>query len=320
MATRLGVADGLGDEVKSTAQLAIELSLHEESLYRLMRMLASLGVFTETAHRVFKNSKSSDYLRQDNPRNVRALILLHNDPVMTSPWFTGLEECLRSGTTPFVVSHDAELFEYMDQHPDFDHLFAQAMDSVAALSGDAYLRDFDWGRFDRIIDVGGSTGSKSLAILRLHPQLRAVVFDRPNVITTARAYWQDKVDADLLFRLEFVGGDMCQSIPAASSIYNLFVFMAVFHGMADATCIQILQNLKIAMADQSATAVIIDSIAAEMNIDPTIAAFDMQMLIGTKGRERTLPEWRDLFARTGFRVVEVVPVRTFARFIVVRPS
>ncbi len=63
----------------------------------------------------------------------------------------------------------------------------------------------------------------------------------------------------------------------------------------------------------------IDTVAAETQIDPAVASFDMQMLIGTKGRERTLPEWRALFEGACLHIDEVVEVRSFASFIVVRP-
>ena len=48
------------------------------------------------------------------------------------------------------------------------------MDSVEALTGDSFATDFDWARFDRIIDIGGSKGSKSVAILKRHPHLKAL--------------------------------------------------------------------------------------------------------------------------------------------------
>jgi hypothetical protein len=70
---------------------------------------------------------------------------------------------------PFLLSHGEDLFDYLDHHADFDQLFSEAMNSVEALAGDGFATDLDWARFDRIIDVGGSRGTKSLAILRRHP-------------------------------------------------------------------------------------------------------------------------------------------------------
>jgi hypothetical protein len=58
-------------------------------------------------------------------------------------------------------------------------------------------------------------------------------------------------------------------------------------------------------------------IAETPHIDPTVASFDMQMLIGTRGRERTEGEWRALFEQNGYALRETVSLRTFARLLVI---
>ena len=220
----------------------------------------------------------------------------------------------------FVEANGAELFQYMDGDPAFDQLFSGAMDAVEAITGEAYLDDFDWNRFDRIIDVGGSRGTKSLAILRSHPRLRALVFDRPAVIGQARSFWKGKVDEALLKRVEFVGGDLLEGVPAPENERDIYLFMAVFHGLGDPDARKVLENVQRAIGSGSATVLIVDAVAAKRGIDPSVAAFDMQMLVGTRGRERTLPEWTALAASAGFSIREVVDVRTFAKFIVLQPT
>ncbi len=315
--TELGVADCLGDDDKSSAEIAVQLNLHEDHIYRLLRMLASLGVFEECAARRFRNNRLSACLRSDHPQSVRAMILMHNSPAMSRPWFESLTPAIRTGEIPFVLTHGAELFSYMDGHPEFDTLFTEAMAAVESLTGTDYLRDFDWGRFERIIDVGGSNGSKSIAILNQHEKLRAVIFDRPSVVAGAADYWRSKLESSLLQRLEFSGGDMLDAIPEATSDRDLYLFAAIFHGMGNAQVEQILHNLRLAFGSYRPTVVIADMVAQEQHIDPTIAGFDIQMLMGTQGRERTLNEWRELLEPAGFSIREIVDVRTFARLLVV---
>ncbi len=161
------------------------------------------------------------------------MILMHNSPEMVRPWLEPLEDCIRSGDIPFKQAHGADLFSYMDAHPAFDRLFAQAMDSVENLTGTAFLDDFNWGAFRRVIDVGGSRGHKALTILKAHPHLRAIVFDRPQVIAEASTAWQGKVAADVLERVTFQAGDMLESIPAAHSDEDLYVFSAIYHCFND---------------------------------------------------------------------------------------
>ena len=104
-----------------------------------------MGIFDETAPRVFKNSKTSAFLRQDNPKNVCAMILMHNSPEMTKPCMESLEESIRDGGVPFAKVHGIDLFSYMDQHKHFDLLFSLAMDAVENLTGNLFLEDFNWG-------------------------------------------------------------------------------------------------------------------------------------------------------------------------------
>ncbi len=319
VAAELGLADALGDDEKSVGAIAKQLGLHEDYTYRLMRMLASLGVFDERSGRVFRNSRLSHCLRSDHPQSVRAMVLMHNSPQMTRPWVEALGPAMRSGEVPFVASHGTILFDYMARDPEFDALFIRAMEAVEALTGDAYLQDFDWSHFERIIDVGGSNGQKTIAILKRHPHLRALVFDRPQVVAGAANYWRDKVPATVLERLAFAAGDMLEAIPSAQGDNDLYLFVAVFHGMDDEEAGQVLERLGEALGDKRPTVVIADAVAQSTGIDPTIAAFDMQMLVGTRGRERTRDEWEELLAAHGFAIREVVDVRTFASLLVVTP-
>jgi hypothetical protein len=315
--TELGVADALGDAQKSSADIAAELNLHEDHLYRLLRMLSSQGVFKACAGRSFRNSKLSNHLRKDHPQSVRAIILMHNSPEMSRPWFESLTPAIRSGEIPFALTHGDELFDYMNRHPDFDALFTEAMEAVEGVTGTEYLHDFAWGRFARLIDVGGSNGKKSISILQQHTSLRALVFDRPAVVAEAADYWRAKLVAPLFERLEFSGGDMLESIPPAQSDKDLYLFSAIFHGMGHTESQRILGNLKLACGSHHPTIVIAEMVAKAEDIDPTIASFDMQMLMGTRGRERNLDEWHELLESAGFVLREIVDVRSFIRLLVV---
>ena len=317
---KLGLADVLGNSKKSTSEIAETLQLDEDHLYRIMRMLASSGIFKETSPRIFKNSKMSNFLRADNPDNVLAMVLMHNSPEMTKPWTEALEESIRDGGIPFEKTNSLDLFEYMNQNKDFDLLFSQAMSSVENVAGTQFLEDFNWGDFNRIIDVGGSKGAKTLAILKANPKLTAVVFDRPQVIEGAQKSWSEKDNEDALNRMKFVAGDMFESIPKAESDNDIYLFMAIFHSFSDCDCKKVLLNLKIAIGNKSPYVVIADAVSKEMNIDSITASMDMQMLIGTKGRERTLKEWSKLFAESDFKIEKVLDTRTFAKYIVIRPQ
>lgn len=319
VAARLDIATRLGDAELGAAEIAARISADADAVARLLRMLAAMGIFAETAPRVFRNNPLSSCLRTDNPKSVRAMILMHNSPTMSRPWFEQLERGVREGTPPFLLAHGKDLYDHLDRHPDFDQLFSDAMDSVEALAGDGFATDFDWGRFGRIIDVGGSRGAKSRAILARHPGLTALVLDRPGVIAAARRHWAAH-HAYGVERMDFLAWDLLAPLPAASDARNIYLLSAVLHGFDDSACVAILRNLGRAIGASGARVALFEMVLPSTRADLAGASLDMQMFMATRGRVRTLEEWRTLFVRAGLALEEVVGLRSFGNILVLRAS
>jgi hypothetical protein len=316
VAARLDIATLLSIEALSAAVIAQRANANADAIGRLLRMLAAVGVFEETAPGVFRNNKVSDFLRTDRPGNVRAMVLMHGSEEMSRPWSEQLERGVREGTAPFQLCHGQELFEYLDHHADLDRLFSQAMDSVESLTGDSFATDFDWGRFARLIDVGGSRGRKSLAILKRHPHLHALVVDRPQVIQDAKTHWSVEPPKELS-RMQFQAGDLLGELPAARDARDIYLLSAVLHGFDDDTCARMLHNLARAIGQSRATVAVMEMVLPEMKADIAGASIDMQMFMGTSGRERTLSEWSALFERCGMSLQEQVGLQSMGKILVV---
>lgn len=319
VAARLDIATMLADEALDAEQIAARVAADADATGRLLRLLAAIGIFEEVAPLVFRNSRLSNFLRMDNPKNVRAMIFMHNSEAMSRPWYEQLEPGVREGTPPFRLVHDEELYGYLDHHPEFDRLFSAAMDSVAALTGDAFTTDFDWGQFDRIIDVGGSRGSKSLAILKRHPRLTALVVDRAQVVAEAEQYWATHATSGVE-RLRFQAGDLLGSIPPARSEKDIYLLSAVLHGFDDETCIAALRNLALASGNSGARIALLEMVLPEVGVDIAGASFDMQMFVASRGRERNLTQWKSLFDRSGMALDELVGLRWFGSILVLSPK
>ena len=318
VAARLDIADILGDERLAVDQIATRVSAEPDAIYRLLRMLAAMGIFDEVSPRVFANNRLSAPLREDRSDSVRAMILMHNSDEMSRPWYEQLEKCVREGGVPFTLAHGKELYSYMDGHAEFDALFSRAMDSVEALSGDSFARDFDWGHFERVIDIGGSKGSKSLTILKRHSHLKALVVDRAQVIRDAEQHWAGREAPALLARLCFQAGDLLESVPTATSGKDIYLLSGVLHGFDDETCVKALLNLARACGGTGARIALMELVMAECGADLTAAAFDMQMFMGTRGRERTLAEWSRLFDMSGLALDEQVNLQSFVKILVLK--
>mgnify|MGYP002632126968 FL=1 len=310
VAARLDIATLLGDQQLSMDELAEKSSCHRDNLYRLLRMLISMGIFQEIEPGVIANNKTSAFLDEAHPQCVRAMILMHNSPEMTKPWIEEMENGIRSGEIPFSLAHGDDLFEYMDSHTEFGNLFSKAMDTTEAIIGDKFITDFNWGRYDRIIDVGGSKGSKSITILSKHSHLKAIVYDRSQVIEKARSFWEGKVDPSVLARIEFVSGDAREQVPEASSNKDVYLLCALLHGLNDEDSVRVLRNICRASNSHKAEVAIIDAVLAEQKESLMLTSFDMQMLMGTEGRERTVSEWEELCANGGYHITKTIDTRS----------
>ena len=119
---KLGIADIISSQPKSTQELAKQLGLFEPHLYRLMRFMAAIGIFKETSHRYFVHSKLSLPLTRTAKNNVCDMILMHNSVEMTLPWMDAMEASIKNGGTPFAQCHGSDMFTYMDKNKQLNEL------------------------------------------------------------------------------------------------------------------------------------------------------------------------------------------------------
>lgn len=319
VAARLDIAGALGDATLSADDIAARVGADADATARLLRLLVALGIFAESGARTFRNNRLSVHLCRAHPQSVRAMILMHNAEMMCRPWFEQLEQGVRQGRPPFLLTHGQPLFAYLDQHQEADRLFSAAMDSVEALAGDSFACDFDWGRFDRLIDVGGSRGHKSLTILKRHAALHALVVDRPQVIADARRHWADH-PSPAARRMHFAAGDLFTDLPCARDARDIYLVSAVLHAFDERDCITALRTLARASGHSGARIAIMEIVLPNTGTDLAGASFDMQMFMGSHGRERTLAEWLHVFAQAGMHLDEVVETRSFAKILVLSPK
>ena len=184
-AANLGIADLLDAGPRTAEELAALTGADASSLYRLLRALASVGVFTETAPATFALTPTAERLKTDAPDSLRAWAIVTGE--ITARCWGELMHSLRTGHPAFESVFGTSVFEHLEAHPDaaavFDHHQAQGGLALHA----AVAASYDFSAIQTIIDVGGGNGSLAAAILKRHPGVRAAIFDLPHVIERARA-------------------------------------------------------------------------------------------------------------------------------------
>jgi hypothetical protein len=303
LVAELGIADLLGDGPMSSAKLAQATQTHEPSLYRVLRLLASLGVLTEHDNRAFRLTELDERLRTDVPASMRSWAMLFGlEPMLRS--FEPIIETVRTGTPGVALAHGMGFFEFVASHPQLAQRFQAAMSERTVTFAPSVAATYDFSRMRTVADIGGGKGMLLAAILRAHTHLRGVLFDLPEVSDDAAAVLHAAGVED---RCEIIAGDFFSGVPSDADGY---ILANVLHDWDDARSVQILTACRHAMADH-ARVLIVERLIPDDPADavPVLLA-DLSMLILTGGPERTNAEYGTLLTAAGLNLVKVLPVAT----------
>jgi hypothetical protein len=299
-AANFEIADLLAKGPSDAPTLARACGAEANALYRVLRALAGVGVFTEDESGKFSNTPMSELLRSDVAGSLRALSLMYGDDDVWAAWGLILHS-VRTGDAGLNEIVGMHAFDYYARHPEKAKVFDQAMVSSSSLVNRALTEAYDFSQFARIVDVAGGYGSTLCAVLKATPGLRGVLYDMPHVIENAAARIAEQGLAD---RCELAAGNMFESVPAGADAY----FMKhILHDWDDAACGKILAAIRSAIPPHGRVLV------SEKLIQPGPAGYygkitDLVMLVHNQGgRERTEAEYRDLLARAGFKLIRIVP-------------
>ncbi|HZI19829.1 MAG TPA: methyltransferase [Pyrinomonadaceae bacterium] len=296
VAARLGLADLLAEGARPVEELARAAGAQPGPLYRVMRLLAGVGVFREEAPRSFGLGPVGVALKSDGPGSMRSMALHLCEAPSWRAWGE-LMHTVTTSETAFAHANGAEVFPYYAAHPESAEPFNRAMTEMSAAVAGAVVRAYDFSGFGRIVDVGGGHGHLLAEVLRANPEARGVVYDQPEVVEGARAG-----AAGLGGRLEVEGGDFFESVPASGDAYLL---KHIIHDWDDERALAILRNIRRAMGPE-ARLLLVEWVVPEGD-EPSMAKFgDVHMMVMTGGQERTAEEYARLFERAGFRLTRVV--------------
>ena len=310
LVAQLGIADLLKDGPRSYDELAAATETHAPSLNRVLRLMASVGVFEEREGGRFALTALGECLCT-GPGSVRAMMMLFGGRLIQESW-SELEYCVRTGEPAFrKTAPDADAFTAMSKDPEQAKIFDEAMATTAPMTAAAVAGAYDFSAFRTVVDVGGGNGAILTGILAAHPGVRGIVFDQP--ATAERA--KEKIAAvGLSERCQVVGGDFFRELPRADA----YVLKHVIHDWNDEKAIAILRNCRRAM-ERSGKVLILEGVYPP-RIDRSLesrgaAANDVNMLVCTGGRQRSEAEFRSLYAAAGFNLARIIP--TVARVSVI---
>lgn len=302
-AARLGIPDLLASGPSQTAEeIASTIGAHPRSVRRLMRTLASIGVFTPAGGARYTLTPIGERLCSDRPGSLKQMFIAETDTVHWQSWAQMLE-AVRTGEPRPQAVFGMPVFEYYAQHASEGEQFGRAMADVSQFATQAVLDSYDFSGIDTIVDVGGGNGSMLLAILERYPHARGIVFDLPYI---GRQSTERIRAAGMGDRCRFEPGDFFEGVPDGA---DLVLLKFVLHDWNDEDAVRVLRSCRAALAPEGRL-LVVEMLLPEENRPDFVQFMDLNMLVMTGGLERTASEYGELFDRAGFRLSRVVGTKS----------
>jgi O-methyltransferase domain/Dimerisation domain len=294
VAAELGIADLLSDGPKSVSALSAATEAHPQSLYRLLRMLASYGIFAETSDGLFELTPAGALLQSGALRDYASFI-------SDAEWngYGALLHNIRTVEPAFKHVNGSGFFDYLSAHPEAQQRFDRGMANAADAENPVIAKAYDFSNYKRIVDVGGGRGGFLAEVLRTHPAPRGVLYDQPQVVL----HPDYLTKAGVIDRCDLMAGNFFESVPSDGDLY---ILKRIMHDWPDDICAGILRRCRDAVA-KNGRVVVVDAVVPSGNQPHLSKTIDILMMVLFDGRERTESEFRDLFARSGLKLTRVVP-------------
>jgi hypothetical protein len=308
---KLGVPDQLAGGPRAVADLAAAAAVNEDALYRVMRALAGLGVFAETAPRTFALTPAGEMLQRGRLREMALWI--------SSPFhfrvYSNMLDAVRTGTPAAEKTVGMPVFEYLAKDTELSAIFNDAMTGFSASVVAAILEAYDFSGIGVLVDVAGGHGALLTAVLQQYPAMRGILMDVDHVIEGAKP----RIRAQHLEgRCEAVAGDFFNAVPAGGDAYMM---KHIIHDWDDERASRILKNVQRELRGKSGGKVILLETVIQPGNAPDLGKLmDLEMLMMPGGRERTEAEFRTLLAASGFELTRIVPTKSPLSVIEGRPA
>lgn len=296
VAAELGVADILIEGPRTADQLAEQTNVNCNALYRLLRALASVGIFAEDAQHRFLLTPIAEHLRSD-AGFFRSLAKIAGTELYQC--WGNLLYSVQTGNEAFHQTFGALFFDYMMRSPDRHAIYDEAMAGVHGIETGPMIDSYDFSSLGTVVDIGGGNGLTLAGVLQRHPTIRGILFDLPAVADRAQHVISDLGLSD---RCEIVGGDFFTSVPVGCDAY---IMRHIMHDWDDTEAAAILSNCREAMGSESRV-LVVESVIPPGNVPCNGKWLDLMMLI-VGGRERTEDQYRLLFAQAGLKLNRVIP-------------
>ena len=298
VAAKLNIADLLAAEgPMNCSGLAKKSGAHEESLSRLMRALASIGIFSVDQNEKYSLTPLAECLKADSPVSVKSMAIS-----VGGVFYKAYDELLfsvQTGSGGFKKAYGIPVFEYLTNSPEEGKVFDRMMTDIHGGETEPMVNTYDFSVFNTIVDIGGGNGDLISAVLNKNPGVKGILFDLPEVISRASSNITAK---GLSTRCKLESGSFFESVSVGGDAY---IMRHILHDWSDADAVTILSNCRKSM-NPGGKVLIVEAVIQDGNEPSPFKLLDLSMLM-VGGKERTNKQFEYILSQAGLKLNRIVP-------------
>jgi hypothetical protein len=295
VAAELDIAGRIADGPKTAEQLADEADANADAVYRILRALASIGIFVEDDDGRFGPTPMAEVLGSPGGAGYARL---HGQELFQA--WGNLLHTAKTGEPAFIKAHGMPLFDYMTQYPDRGEIFSNAMFGHHGAETMPMIEAYDFSGFTEVVDVGGADGSLLITLLNEVGGLKGTLFELPSISELARPNIEAAELGDRM-RIES-GSAFNDEVPSGADAY---ILRHVVHDWSDENTVRILTNCRKA-AGSRGKVLVVEFVIPKGN-EPNFGKWLDLMMLCYGGKERTEEQYCTLYKEAGLELTRVVP-------------
>ncbi len=287
VANEVGLFEQLADGPITLNELSKRTGVPRRTIRILADAMVALGFVDRQGDRYQNGPVAATFLSGRTPANLRPFLRFWNR--ISYPSWTQLEESIRT-SQPGVGHLSAELVK----------IFSEGVEAVSAGTAMALATTYDFSRHQRVLDLGGGTGSFLLAVLRTYPDLETALFEQPDVAAVARRHLAATPAGE---QVSIITGDFFKDpIPAG---YDVVMVVNVIHLFSPEHNLALLHRIR-ERVPSGARLLLVDFWTDPTHTQPTFAALvagEFQMFTG-EGDVYSEEELTGWLQQTGWKALE----------------
>lgn len=281
----------------SPMAIARQLNFPLDSVIRLLRALQEMGLVINENEERYLLTETGSYFTTHHDYSLANALQFWKEEHYAS--WQNLHYSLQTGCSAFEKEHSISWFSWLRNHADKNILFHDVMETYARRDYQKISSLLNMDNHTTVLDIGGSTGSLLIQLLNDNPHLNGILLDLPEIM--------DHIEFKPLIknRISLIKQDFFEPWPPFKS--DAIFLSRILHDWSDSQALALLHKARSCLADSPQSTIYIVENLLNTNTGAG-GLLDLNMLIMTQGKERSLDQYKELLAKADLNITQQLPL------------